>query len=56
MPVNTLYASHHPACRRYQDWSGKTGRLRPTPATMAGVKNRLWNFIGLFPEVANRYH
>jgi IS1 family transposase len=40
---------------RYQDWSGKAGRLRPTPAMMAGVTSRLWKFDDLFDEVKARY-
>jgi IS1 transposase len=40
---------------RYQDWSGKAGQLRPTPAMMAGVTNRLWKFDDLFSEVSARY-
>jgi IS1 family transposase len=40
---------------RYQDWSGKSGQLRPTPAMMAGVTNRLWKFDDLFSEVKSRY-
>lgn len=40
---------------RYQDWSGKAGKLRPTPAMMAGVTDRLWKFEDLFSEVSARY-
>lgn len=40
---------------RYQDWSKKRGRLRPTPAMMAGVTKRLWKFDDLFAEVTGRY-
>jgi len=40
---------------RYQDWSGKAGQLRPTPAMMAGVTKRLWKFGDLFAEVSARY-
>jgi hypothetical protein len=40
---------------RYQDWSGKAGQLRPTPAMMAGVTKRLWKFDDLFSEVKARY-
>jgi len=40
---------------RYQDWSGKAGQLRPTPAMMAGVTNRLWKFDDLFEEVKARH-
>ena len=39
---------------RYQDWSGKEGRLRPTPEMMAGVTSRLWKFNDLFSEVKVR--
>jgi IS1 family transposase len=40
---------------RNTDQSGKAGRLRPTPAMMAGVTNRLWKFDDLFSEVSARY-
>lgn len=40
---------------RHTDQSGKSGSLRPTPAMMAGVTNRLWKFADLFSEVTARY-
>lgn len=40
---------------RHSDDSGKAGKLRPTPAMMAGVTNRLWKFDDLFSEVSARY-
>jgi hypothetical protein len=40
---------------RHEDWSGKAGRLRPTPAMMAGITKRLWKFDDLFSEVSARY-
>lgn len=40
---------------RHTDYSGKAGRLRPTPAMAAGVTNRLWKFDDLFSEVSARY-
>jgi IS1 family transposase len=40
---------------RHTDQSGQAGRLRPTPAMMAGVTNRLWKFDDLFSEVKSRY-
>jgi hypothetical protein len=33
---------------RHTDQSGESGRLRPTPAMMAGVTDRLWSFENLF--------
>jgi hypothetical protein len=40
---------------RYDDNSGKRGRLRPTPAMLAGVTNRLWSIENLYREVSGRY-
>jgi IS1 family transposase len=40
---------------RHTDYSGMSGRLRPTPAMAAGVTNRLWKFDDLFSEVSARY-
>jgi len=40
---------------RHTDQSGKAGRLRPTPAMMAGVTSKLWSFDMLFNEVNGRY-
>jgi IS1 family transposase len=40
---------------RHTDQSGQSGRLRPTPAMMAGVTHRLWKFEDLFAEVRSRY-
>ena len=52
-----LYMAYYNYCwrPRYQDWSGKSGQLRPTPAMAAGVTNRLWSFDMLFNEVRARY-
>jgi IS1 family transposase len=52
-----LYMAYYNFCwrPRYQDWSGKAGRLRPTPAMMAGVTARLWSFEDLFAEVRARH-
>ena len=36
---------------RYPDHSGQAGRLRPTPAMMAGVTDRRWSFPELFDAV-----
>jgi IS1 family transposase len=36
---------------RHTDYSGKPGKLRPTPAMMAGLTNRLWNFEDLYDVV-----
>lgn len=36
---------------RYPDRSGKTGKLRPTAAMMAGVVNTLWSFDTFFETV-----
>jgi IS1 family transposase len=36
---------------RHTDYSGKSGKLRPTPAMMAGLTDRLWNFEDLFDAV-----
>jgi hypothetical protein len=55
--ASALHFAYYNFCwrPRYQDWSGKSGRLRPTPAMMAGVTNRLWSFQNLFDEVSVRY-
>lgn len=37
---------------RHTDQSGKRGRLRPTPAMMAGVTDRLWSFEDLYDAVS----
>ena len=36
---------------RYEDKSGRTGKLRPTSAMMAGVTDRLCGFEDLFDAV-----
>ena len=55
--ATALFVANYNYCwrPRYQDWSGKAGQLRPTPAMMAGITNRLWNFGMLFEEVRSRY-
>jgi len=40
---------------RHTDDSGQCGRLRPTPAMMAGLVDRLWKFEDLYAEVKSRY-
>lgn len=55
--ATALFVANYNYCwrPRYQDWSGKSGRLRPTPAMMAGVTKQLWKFDDLFSEVKSRY-
>jgi hypothetical protein len=36
---------------RHTDHSGKSGKLRPTPAMMAGLTDRLWSFENLYDAV-----
>jgi hypothetical protein len=37
---------------RHTDYSCQRGKLRPTPAMMAGLTDRLWSFEDLFDAVA----
>ena len=55
--ASALHFAYYNFCwrPRYQDWSGQPGRLRPTPAMMAGVTGQLWSFGDLFSEVSARY-
>ncbi|HEY2839782.1 MAG TPA: hypothetical protein VGJ26_11570 [Pirellulales bacterium] len=39
---------------RHTDDSGKSGKLRPTPAMMAGLTDRLWSFRDLFDAAGGR--
>lgn len=55
--ATALFVANYNFCwrPRYQDWSGKAGQLRPTPAMMAGVTKQLWKFDDLFAEIKSRY-
>lgn len=48
-----MYFAYYNWCwrTRYPDDSGKCGRLRPPPAMLAGVTDRLWTFEDLFNAV-----
>ena len=41
---------------RHTDYSGKAGRLHPTPTMAGGVTNRLWKFDDLCNEVSARIY
>ena len=47
-----LHLAHHNFVwrSRHPDHSGKRGRLRPTPAMIAGVTNQLWSFDDLMAD------
>ena len=48
-----MFLSYYNFCwrPRYEDWSGRSGQRRPTPAMAAGVTERLWKFADLFEAV-----
>ena len=36
---------------QHTDYSGRSGKLRPTPAMIAGLTDRLWSFEDLYDAV-----